>query len=515
MASALFLDLCDRDACIYVHPTSPLFQYLFDFMDYMKAILHTIVSRVNGNLLPLRNVAVAGLLVGLIGLGSCTKKDADELLNILNLAYGVGYANQDNASTVPVLPSVYGYNSTLPAAYDLTPFLPPIGNQGRSNSCVSWSVGYYQRSAVMANRQQRSPQQAANQASAHDLHTIVKELVRDNLSCSDGTYFEKAYAGLINHGAVSNSLVPFSMGNGNCFNVRSGVNRDAFKLVGYRRVELNNRSVSDAINVVKTALVREASPLTFGMNVSRSFENYSGGVFRQHQNPYQGGGHAMTVVGYNDANQTFKVANSWGTSWGDNGFIYVDYNFFVSSFVTNKVLFAGVTGETPVNPNPNPGPVNRPNVSAEYLSDVRTSGRQRRATVNITATNYSATTVKAQFYLVEVFGENVEEYLPFNASVQGNQGLLYTVGTNVSGYYNPVLILDPDEELAESDEEDNLAWYEDFLYFQNGVALRAPAPDQVMPTWNRYTKRELLQLIKAKDPRIHHVATLHVQVDKN
>ena len=40
------------------------------------------------------------------------------------------------------------------------------------------------------------------------------------------------------------------------------------------------------------------------------------------------GGHAMFVVGYDDAIGGFKVVNSWGTTyWGDGGFGYLSYDF--------------------------------------------------------------------------------------------------------------------------------------------------------------------------------------------
>jgi hypothetical protein len=36
----------------------------------------------------------------------------------------------------------------------------------------------------------------------------------------------------------------------------------------------------------------------------------------------------MAIVGYDDAKQAFKVINSWGTSWGSNGYGWISYNLF-------------------------------------------------------------------------------------------------------------------------------------------------------------------------------------------
>jgi C1A family cysteine protease len=37
------------------------------------------------------------------------------------------------------------------------------------------------------------------------------------------------------------------------------------------------------------------------------------------------GGHAILAVGYNDAEQRFIVRNSWGTSWGMQGYFTIPY----------------------------------------------------------------------------------------------------------------------------------------------------------------------------------------------
>ena len=38
--------------------------------------------------------------------------------------------------------------------------------------------------------------------------------------------------------------------------------------------------------------------------------------------------HAMLVVGYDDEYRAFKVVNSWGTGFGDEGFVWIDYVAF-------------------------------------------------------------------------------------------------------------------------------------------------------------------------------------------
>lgn len=44
----------------------------------------------------------------------------------------------------------------------------------------------------------------------------------------------------------------------------------------------------------------------------------------------------MVVVGYSDSYNAFKVVNSWGESWGDNGFVWIDYKAFNDILNPNK-----------------------------------------------------------------------------------------------------------------------------------------------------------------------------------
>jgi hypothetical protein len=39
------------------------------------------------------------------------------------------------------------------------------------------------------------------------------------------------------------------------------------------------------------------------------------------------GGHAVCAVGYNDSYRLVKIKNSWGESWGENGYGYVPYDY--------------------------------------------------------------------------------------------------------------------------------------------------------------------------------------------
>jgi hypothetical protein len=87
---------------------------------------------------------------------------------------------------------------------------------------------------------------------------------------------------------------------------------------------------------LKLALASEM-PVVVGVNVDGNFDRHVGAevlaeydreeVRRLHDEG-QGTGHAICVVGYDDAKRAFRVINSWGTLWGDMGYAWVDYDQF-------------------------------------------------------------------------------------------------------------------------------------------------------------------------------------------
>jgi len=91
------------------------------------------------------------------------------------------------------------------------------------------------------------------------------------------------------------------------------------------------------VNDIKAAL--QNGPLLVAMRVptDNTFNpGYSGGVYDYNGGTIQweGNAHAVLVVGYNDDQQCFKVKNSWGEGWGENGYFRISYDD-----VTDDVMF--------------------------------------------------------------------------------------------------------------------------------------------------------------------------------
>jgi len=51
---------------------------------------------------------------------------------------------------------------------------------------------------------------------------------------------------------------------------------------------------------------------------------YQSGIYRQATGKLPGG-HAVAIVGFDYAEQFWLIQNSWGSSWGDNGYARIGY----------------------------------------------------------------------------------------------------------------------------------------------------------------------------------------------
>ena len=94
---------------------------------------------------------------------------------------------------------------------------------------------------------------------------------------------------------------------------------------------LLGRKGSIDLDDVKGALGR-GNPVAVGLDIDgKAFSALRGKEVYRLDRPVRRGGHAVVIVGFDEKTQTFKLINSWGTRWGDNGFGLISYDSFQSS----------------------------------------------------------------------------------------------------------------------------------------------------------------------------------------
>lgn len=41
----------------------------------------------------------------------------------------------------------------------------------------------------------------------------------------------------------------------------------------------------------------------------------------------------MIITGFDDSKNAFRIMNSWSAAWGDKGFGWIDYGFFLQNVI--------------------------------------------------------------------------------------------------------------------------------------------------------------------------------------
>lgn len=98
--------------------------------------------------------------------------------------------------------------------------------------------------------------------------------------------------------------------------------------------------VQNDTNSIKKALI-EHGPLFALITQSMELVRYTGGVFypKRRLEP----AHIVTIVGYNDTGRFWIIKNTWGDTWGENGWLRLSYDadMFISG---NGTFCENITG---------------------------------------------------------------------------------------------------------------------------------------------------------------------------
>ena len=235
---------------------------------------------------------------------------------------------------------------SLPNKVSLEHLFPPIGNQEERGTCVAWAVGYNLKTALNAIEKGWRPEQldsAIYQTSPKDLWLSIPQSQKGQ-NCA-GTAFEPAFKVLMSEGVATMQAVPY-VNLGNCSGRKTGDGNN--KLAGFSRVVADSITAMPRKEQLK-AYLNDSIPLVFGAKVGDRFMTWNNSdVIRSDTYNYSGmhASHAMVLVGYDDSKNAFRVRNSWGKEWGDEGSIWVDYDYFCSSDFCYAVFVAQNKSET-------------------------------------------------------------------------------------------------------------------------------------------------------------------------
>ncbi len=200
------------------------------------------------------------------------------------------------------------YAAALPTSY--TGYYTSIKNQGNCGSCWAFGIigsweGTYKR---------------ATGSSPNYSEQYVLDCNPYGYSCNGG-WFTAMSMNCSPYGARNESCYPYVAYKKSCSSSCSYVSRaSSWAYVGSSSGVPSTSSIKQKIydkGIVAVACTADSY-----------FQAYSGGCYSR--NNTGSPNHAVCLVGWNDANCSggaWRLKNSWGTGWGDAGFMWIKYGY--------------------------------------------------------------------------------------------------------------------------------------------------------------------------------------------
>jgi cathepsin L len=151
-----------------------------------------------------------------------------------------------------------------------------------------------------------------------------------NQGCNGGNP-DSALTYMIQNGQRTEGSYPYTAKDGTC---QKGVNADVKFSSCYDVAPKDQLALKAAVAKQPVVIAIEAD--------TRYFQSYSGGVLTDSTKCGTNLDHAVEIVGYGTLNgiDYWKVRNSWGTSWGLNGYVLIQ-----RSSSTNDIGVCGIAAE--------------------------------------------------------------------------------------------------------------------------------------------------------------------------
>jgi len=221
----------------------------------------------------------------------------------------------------------------------------PVPGSQIGESCGGWAIAYAARTiseSVALNRINRE-QILSNVFSPMYLYVnVTKEpigkngvILDDALSFmkkperGDPPAFKGKYRGIVKRLPSEEKMEIKD------FNPSIYRNAKRFYISSYTRLFQHSNgpgAISEMIPPIKMSLAN-SKPVIICMNTPESFGKTKGDIWQPKESPNKDHGyHALCVVSYDDDKYggAFEVQNSWGTEWGNGGYIWISYRDFAA-----------------------------------------------------------------------------------------------------------------------------------------------------------------------------------------
>jgi len=222
-------------------------------------------------------------------------------------------------------------------------YMSSVKNQGSCGSCWAFAAC----SVVEALRKIKG-----KTASGFDdlSEQFMVSCCDDNLGC-DGGYTDTTADFLKDTGTTDEACFTYqaadSTGGVPCSNRCDDWSDRLYRIANWNYVRSGGLPTDPgAVDSLKQAVYN--APQWVTMFVCADFYAYKSGVYRHVVGPPLGG-HAIVLVGYDDSNNCFICKNSWGATWGENGYFRLAYSQVYNlvqfgKYCVNYALYTGIGG---------------------------------------------------------------------------------------------------------------------------------------------------------------------------
>lgn len=221
----------------------------------------------------------------------------------------------------------------VPPQVDLRPFCSPVENQLDTSSCTGHAI----IGAVEIDEnfiRQASPGMPFVNYSRLFVY-YNERLMEGDVGEDGGASIRDGIKSLQTYGVCEESYWPFSESN-----VLLKPSMEAYQ-AALKHNSVTYESVPQSLDAILHCLAFTNRPIVIGIDIFESFESdavAATGVVLM-PGPYEKclGGHAVLIVGYDMASQTFIVRNSWGPDWGDQGFFHLPFQYVLNTTLSEDL----------------------------------------------------------------------------------------------------------------------------------------------------------------------------------
>jgi C1A family cysteine protease len=206
----------------------------------------------------------------------------------------------------------------LPIRVDMTALCPPVYDQGALGSCTANAI------AGAIEFDQMKQKQIGIAVPSRLFIYYNERVIEGTVNEDAGAMIRDGIKSVNVQGAPSEKLWPYRISK---FKVKptlkaykDAVNHQALKYARVTQTEFGMKAV-----------LASGLPIIFGFAVYESFESdnveKTGEVPMPADNEEMIGGHAVLAVGYDESTKRFRCRNSWGKSWGRDGYFTMPYEY--------------------------------------------------------------------------------------------------------------------------------------------------------------------------------------------